>query len=74
MLKNQKQNLLIGYTGISGGVSFLDFEIFNDQFGAPKVILSGVAKRIFDEKAAKYVHLSISDEKDYAVAFAVIGR
>ena len=61
-------------TGISGGVSFLDFEIFNDQFGAPKVILSGVAKRIFDEKAAKYVHLSISDEKDYAVAFAVIGR
>ena len=61
-------------TGISGGVSFLDFEILNDQFGAPKVTFSGVAKKIFDEKTAKYVHLSISDERDYAVAFAVIGR
>ena len=47
----------------------MDFEIFNDQFGAPKVTFSGVAKKIFDEKTAKYVHLSISDERDYAVAF-----
>ena len=86
LLKNQKQNLLIGYSlpkerdkisgldktkalskiyaskealskalgiGISGGVSFLTSKFFNDQFGAPKVILSGVAKRIFDEKATE---------------------
>ena len=32
----------------TGYDNWISLEIFNDQFGAPKVILSGVAKRIFD--------------------------
>ena len=59
-------------TGISGGVSFLDFEVSHNDFGAPMVRLSGVAKVIFDKKSGKDIFLSLSDEKKYSVAFAIM--
>lgn len=59
-------------TGMKSGVSFPQIEIRHDKRGAPLVKLSGRAQDIFIEKQATDIKLSISDEKDYALAFAVM--
>ena len=58
-------------TGISQGVNFLNFCIINDHFGKPILTLSGKAKEISLEKGIPSFHLSISDEKKYAVATVI---
>ncbi len=63
--------------GIGRGVDFLDIEIENDDFGAPKIkILNG--KEVFVKKhfACKNfaIHLSISDENPLATAIAIIEK
>lgn len=57
--------------GISD-ISFKDIEIVYDTLGAPKVILSEKAQRMIGSFGAKQVLISISHEKEYAVAFAVL--
>ncbi len=62
-------------TGFSGNLNFKDIEIVNDKKGKPKYVKS---KKII--KMIKKKHkinkfnsfLSISDEKDYSTAFAII--
>ena len=62
-------------TGLRNNLNFKDIEIMNDKMGKPyfsksKKIDSIVNKRF---KVKKYnVFLSISDEKDYSVAFTII--
>ena len=62
-------------TGLRNNLNFKDIEIMNDKMGKPyfsksKKIDSIVNKRF---KVKKYnVFLSISDEKDYSIAFAII--
>nr|WP_086940258.1 holo-ACP synthase [Thaumasiovibrio occultus] len=58
-------------TGIAGGVTFHDFQISNDEHGKPVLTLQGEAKRRFDAMGGRHVHLSISDEKQYAVATVI---
>lgn len=60
----------LGY-GIGQWVSFHDIEIENDAHGAPQVKLSGNAKLVLANKGGSTIHLSLSDEKEYAVAFAI---
>lgn len=61
-------------TGIGNGVSWQDIEINHDDRGAPSARLSGgalaAARRLGGERLA----LSLSDEADYVVAFAVLDR
>ena len=59
-------------TGIGRGVSWQDMQIEHDDNGAPKVRLSGGALSVATSRGAKRVELSLSDEKDYVVAFAVL--
>ncbi|WP_261815970.1 holo-ACP synthase [Vibrio gallicus] len=59
-------------TGISKGVSFQDFEIHNDPLGKPCLTLSGQAKVIADSLGVKRYHISISDERHYAVATVIL--
>ena len=58
-------------TGIAQGVSFHDFTISNDQYGAPCLSLSGKALEIAQQKRINNIHLSISDERHYAVATVI---
>ncbi|TCS39812.1 holo-ACP synthase [Reinekea marinisedimentorum] len=59
-------------TGIAAGIRFTDIEVLPNERGAPRVALYGEAAARLTELQATDIHLSISDEKDYAVAFVVL--
>ncbi|MEI8655275.1 MULTISPECIES: holo-ACP synthase [Vibrio] len=59
-------------TGIAHGVSFQDFEISNDENGKPVLTLSGKAQKIAQASSVRSVHLTISDERHYAVATVIL--
>ncbi len=62
--------------GFRKGISFQDIEVVNDPDGAPHMVLSGPAKAHLEAKVplqhAPYIHVSLSDGKDHALAFVVI--
>ncbi|MTI14121.1 holo-ACP synthase [Sansalvadorimonas verongulae] len=58
-------------TGI-GKVSFQDLEVSNLESGAPVLALKGPALELQKQKGITRVHISLSDETDYAQAFVVL--
>lgn len=59
-------------TGIRG-FNFKDIEIINNKLGKPKVILKPRAEGIIKKISRDYkIHLSISHEKEYAIAYALL--
>ncbi|MCW8333670.1 holo-ACP synthase [Vibrio sp. SCSIO 43135] len=59
-------------TGIAHGVSFQDFTIANDQNGKPILSLSNKALDIAQGMKVQNIHLTISDERHYAVATVLL--
>jgi holo-[acyl-carrier protein] synthase len=59
-------------TGIGRGVSWQDIQIEHDANGAPLVRLSGGALRAAQARGGASVQVSLADERDYVVAFAVL--
>lgn len=59
-------------TGIACGVTFHDFTVSNDERGKPILTLSGKAAELAEAMGAKHVHLTIADEKKYAVATVIL--
>jgi len=58
-------------TGI-GKVSWHSMLVQNDAKGAPNVVFFDEALRLYNVAGATSIHLSLSDERDLALAFAVI--
>ena len=62
-------------TGISNGINFNEITVLNNKSGKPYINLKGDTKKkikkMFKQKKTK-ISLSLSDEKDYAVAFVTI--
>ena len=62
-------------TGISNGINFNEIIVLNNKSGKPYINLKGETKKkiikIFKQKKTK-ISLSLSDERDYAVAFVTI--
>ncbi|AJD32254.1 holo-ACP synthase [Clostridium sporogenes] len=53
--------------------SFKDIEIINNELGKPQVILKPKAEDIITKISKSYkIHLSISHEKEYAIAYALL--
>ncbi len=59
-------------TGIGRGVSFQDIVISNNAKGAPLVELSNGAADVMRELGGARMLLSLSDERHYALAHAVL--
>ena len=62
-------------TGFRDNLDFKDIEILNDKMGKPYYYDSKIISRIIMKKykVKKYnLFLSITDEKDYSVAFTII--
>ena len=58
-------------TGMRSGVHFRNIEILRDKTGAPSVNLIGAAKDRAKVLGIDRIHISLSDEKAYALAYAV---
>ena len=64
-------------TGFRNNLNWKDIEILNDKMGKPYYIKSKKIDKLINKifKTKKYnLFLSISDEKDYSVAFTIIQR
>ena len=61
-------------TGIGRGVSWQDITIGHDDNGAPLVFLTGGALTVATKRGGKRVELSLADESEYVVAFAILAR
>ena len=62
----------IGY-GFSKGIHFKNIEIYNDKNGKPHANVNGKAKTMLSKISKKYnIFLSLSDDKPWAVATALI--
>ena len=64
-------------TGFRNNLNLKDIEILNDKMGKPFYIKSKKIDKIINKifKTKKYnLFLSISDEKDYSIAFTIIQK
>lgn len=59
-------------TGLGDGVTAPDIEVLRAENGRPSIRLHGQAQQTLLALGAQHCQISISDEKAYAVAFAVI--
>tara|TARA_B100000674_G_C37494519_1_gene757493 strand:- start:251 stop:634 length:384 start_codon:yes stop_codon:yes gene_type:complete len=62
-------------TGISKGINFNEIVILNEKNGKPFIKLLDKTKKIVDKKIRRKnykISLSLTDEKNYAVAFVTI--
>lgn len=58
-------------TGMRGGIYFRDIRVLRSPDGVPKVQLANGALQRATRLGIETIHLSISDESDYAIAFVV---
>lgn len=58
-------------TGMRQGIDFAQLIISNDEIGKPQVTLESKALAWAEQNKITKIHLSISDEKKHAVAFAI---
>ena len=64
-------------TGFRDNLNFKDIEINNDKLGKPYYLVKPKIKKLIKKKKKVNnfeLFLSISDEKDYSVAFAIIQK
>lgn len=60
-------------TGMREGLSWHDLQISWTEYGAPQVVLGSGAEHYLDLKNIR-THLSMSDDGEYAVAYAIIEK
>ena len=62
-------------TGFRNGLNFKDIEVLNDKLGKPYYVISSKIKQLIKKKIKIKnfdLFLSISDEKEYSIAFTII--
>jgi len=59
-------------TGIAKGVSWQHINTANNEAGQPYAILSDGALSVMQSLGADHLHISLSDEEEYILAFAVL--
>jgi len=59
-------------TGIGSFISFTDISILNDDKGRPLVTYSHKVQNKLDTMGIISTHISLSDEREYALAFVTI--
>ena len=54
------------------GIILKDINVINKHNGQPEIKLSGTAKEAMNRKGASIIHLSLSHERDNAIAMVVL--
>ncbi|AMA65222.1 Holo-[acyl-carrier-protein] synthase [Candidatus Arsenophonus lipoptenae] len=58
--------------GIRNGLTFNQFEVFNDKLGKPVLNLLSQAKILSKTFGIKHIHVSLSDEQHYVCAIVIM--
>jgi len=58
--------------GLFGGVRLRDIEVVRDEAGPPRLNLGPTAAAALERAGGSRLHLSLSHERDYAIALVVI--
>ena len=58
-------------TGMTGGIFWKDIEVDKQESGQPVLNLHGNGKELFNQLKLKYIHISITHDKNYAVVHAI---
>ena len=61
-------------TGFRNGLSLKHIAVGHDELGRPTLNYFGVGAELVERFAIEYSHLSLSDERDYALAFVTLTR
>ena len=61
-------------TGMRRGVHFRNIEIGREESGAPFVRLTGEAKLRAEELRISDIHISISDQRFYAISYVIASK
>lgn len=63
-------------TGIAKGIYLKDIEVYNDNLGKPYLRLHNAVLKQLEKQTPKgyesNIHLSLSDDGDYAIAYVII--
>jgi len=59
-------------TGRARGVTFLDIQVLSLPSGQPTIRLQGRAAEVAASLGANRVHVSLSHERDHAIAFVIL--
>jgi holo-[acyl-carrier protein] synthase len=59
------------FGSVAAALNLTEIEILNAETGQPQVSLGGALRELASRKGIKKIHLSLSYETEYAVAFAV---
>jgi len=59
-------------TGLRGSVNFKSIEVTHDSLGKPLIKYHNKLQVLVEKKYIHHCHLSISDEKNIAVAFVIL--
>ncbi|MDO5537901.1 MAG: holo-ACP synthase [Desulfovibrionaceae bacterium] len=59
-------------TGFAMGIGPSDMRVFNNALGAPYLDLKGPAKARFEELGCARAHVSISHDRESAIAFVIL--
>lgn len=58
-------------TGMAEGITWQDMEILNQESGQPVLSLTGKGKDVFNSLNLKDIHISMTHDRQYAVAQAI---
>ena len=58
-------------TGMDQGIAFREIEVVNEDTGRPAIRMHGKGKELFSRLKIESIHISISHEKNYAIAQAI---
>lgn len=61
-------------TGFSAGITLKDVEVVPSSTGRPELVVSGQALQVSQQLGTQTIHISLSHERDYAIAFVVLER
>ncbi|MEO5377748.1 MAG: holo-ACP synthase [Magnetococcus sp. DMHC-6] len=61
-------------TGMRLGIWFSDIAVTNDSFGRPFLAVTGEAGRVLQLQGDLLIHLSLSDEHGFALAFVILEK
>ena len=61
-------------TGFRHGIKLSDIQVIHNGVGKPGLIYSGITAQMARERGVTESHLSLADEREYALAFVVLLR